>query len=379
MSKRNVMWDFLMENIDDIKNDYGILSPKEIENKYKVSYSYFRRWCCNQGIKSNKNYTTRKWTEEEIESFKKDWEDDVLTIKELESKYNRSCNSLHEKAKSLRIKRITNMKKIVDKDIKYICNSYKNGINSRILAEQYKVSQSSILQILKDNDVKIRDSSHQSRKYKINDNYFDVIDNEHKAYWFGFLMADGYNFEERNAIVLTLKQEDEYMVKNFLNDIGSDKDVSYVYNKQFDSYSVKAYVNSKHMSQTLSKLGVIQNKSFNCVYIDNIIPKELERHFIRGLFDGDGCFSFTMGGVNKDKAHGTFSIANGSKEFLEDVYNIIGINDMHIYKNNSIYTLSTCKYDNINTLFNYLYNDATIYLTRKHNKFINYFSFYKEG
>ena len=29
-------------------------------------------------------------------------------------------------------------------------------------------------------------------EYNYNEKYFEVIDNEHKAYWLGFLYADGY-------------------------------------------------------------------------------------------------------------------------------------------------------------------------------------------
>lgn len=378
MTKRNIMWDFLMEHIEDIKQDYGILKPNEIEIKYNVSYDYFRKWCCKQNIKSNKPHLTKKWSNEESQMFKKDWEDGVLTIKELEVKYDRNRQSLYGKAQLLNVYRNTNIKKITDKDILYICNQYENGTNSRVLSEEFNVAQSTILQILRNNNIQIRERTDCLRKYTINHNYFDIIDNEHKAYWLGFLMADGYNKEDRNAIVLSLQKEDEYILKEFLKDVGSNKEISYVYNKQFDSYSAKAYVNSVHMSQQLSKLGVVQNKSFICKYPYEYIPQELEHHFIRGLFDGDGCISFTMGGVNKNKVHGRFSIANGSKDFLEDIYNIVNINDMHIYKNHNIYDFTTCKYSNIKQMYNYLYKDATIYLTRKQNKFEKYLSYYKE-
>jgi len=30
-----------------------------------------------------------------------------------------------------------------------------------------------------------------ARKYKVNHNFFDIIDTENKAYWVGFLSADG--------------------------------------------------------------------------------------------------------------------------------------------------------------------------------------------
>lgn len=52
------------------------------------------------------------------------------------------------------------------------------------------------------------------RKPKFNENYFDEIDNEHKAYWLGFIWADGYMaIRHRNNRIsyefkLSLKQDD---------------------------------------------------------------------------------------------------------------------------------------------------------------------------
>ena len=39
------------------------------------------------------------------------------------------------------------------------------------------------------------------RKYNVNDSYFEKIDTEHKAYWLGFIYADGYIIknEENNV------------------------------------------------------------------------------------------------------------------------------------------------------------------------------------
>jgi hypothetical protein len=33
---------------------------------------------------------------------------------------------------------------------------------------------------------------HTKQKYKINEDFFQEIDTEEKAYWLGFLYADGY-------------------------------------------------------------------------------------------------------------------------------------------------------------------------------------------
>ena len=44
---------------------------------------------------------------------------------------------------------------------------------------------------------------------------------------------------------------------------------------------------SKQMFEDLQRLGVEPNKSLTCTFPN--INKDLMPHFIRGLFDGDGC------------------------------------------------------------------------------------------
>ena len=38
------------------------------------------------------------------------------------------------------------------------------------------------------------------RKYSLNESYFDDIDTADKAYFLGYLMADGYNDEKRGVV-----------------------------------------------------------------------------------------------------------------------------------------------------------------------------------
>ena len=52
------------------------------------------------------------------------------------------------------------------------------------------------------------------RKYTINQNYFEIIDTEEKAYWLGFLYADGSVTKDR-VITLQLSICDIEVVKNF--------------------------------------------------------------------------------------------------------------------------------------------------------------------
>lgn len=51
-------------------------------------------------------------------------------------------------------------------------------------------------------------------------------------------------------------------------------------------------ISSNKLAEDLIKDGCIEHKTKILVYPDkNIVPKELERHFIRGLIDGDGALS----------------------------------------------------------------------------------------
>ena len=56
-----------------------------------------------------------------------------------------------------------------------------------------------------------------NRKYYFNNLYFDSIDSEEKAYWLGFLYADGYILSSANGFGCNLKEDDASHLKKFLS------------------------------------------------------------------------------------------------------------------------------------------------------------------
>lgn len=201
------------------------------------------------------------------------------------------------------------------------------------------------------------------KNYCINERYFENIDTEEKAYFLGMLMSDGYIAKQlyNTCIGLALQKRDRYIVER-LNSIISPGKKIYEYKN-----SCKWSVLSKVMAEDLAKYGIVENKSYSD-YVFPIIPKHLERHFIRGYFDGDGCITIKKTGYN------VISFCSYSRVFLESLASKLleyGIKTRPIFsaKDRVFYTLYLSGKENKSVFKKFLYEDATIFLIRKHEKF----------
>ena len=124
----------------------------------------------------------------------------------------------------------------------------------------------------------------RTKRYVYNKYFFEVIDTEEKAYWLGFIYADGYHNEKYHSIKITLKTSDYEHLLKFNKAIDGNLTLK-IDNK---GAGCKIIVTCKKMSEDILDKGVMQCKS-NKIIFPNFISKELMPHFIRGYFDGDGC------------------------------------------------------------------------------------------
>lgn len=207
-------------------------------------------------------------------------------------------------------------------------------------------------------------------KYVQNDSYFKKIDTERKAYYLGFLYADGCVSEKSKnskAIIIQLHRDDVYILEELLKDISSNRPI-YVNNKGYVSINIGSTI----MANDLINSGCIPRKSLVLKFpSEDIVPKHLLRHFLRGYMDGDGCIS-TYRKLTKNRIKrlfvcevkfiGTYDMLYGIKEFFNSDKNIL----INKHSPNS-YQISFAgkKYREIVEL---LYKDSTIYLKRKRNK-----------
>lgn len=207
-------------------------------------------------------------------------------------------------------------------------------------------------------------------RYVQDDSYFEKIDTERKAYWLGFLYADGCVSERsKNSkiIIMQLHPKDKYILEELLKDLNSNRPI-YVNKKGYVSINII----STKMANDLINLGCIPKKSLVLKFpTENIVPKQLYNHFIRGYMDGDGCIS-TYVQIKKGrktpiarceiKFIGTYHMLYGIKEFFSSEKNVL----INKHSPNSYQiSFSGTKYrDAVDSL----YDDATIYMKRKRDK-----------
>lgn len=80
----------------------------------------------------------------------------------------------------------------VSKEIQeQVIQAYLNNISLREIEKQFNVTRPTVSKFLENKGIKTQKGNHY-RKYFHNENYFENIDSEEKAYWLGFIFADGY-------------------------------------------------------------------------------------------------------------------------------------------------------------------------------------------
>ncbi len=212
---------------------------------------------------------------------------------------------------------------------------------------------------------------------KKNIDFFENINTEEKAYWLGFMLADGGVQSNSSNIRINLQEDDYAHLKKF-GDIFGVEVISYEYRQQWGqgiSKACRVSFNNRKISSDLNEKGIVPRKTYkDTSKIYNYIPDYLKRHFIRGFFDGDGCIFFSDK-YKENYSRCAFSIGSYRKEILEKTRDIIvgelnfGEKKILKRKKGCFFVLSWAGVNQLYLLHKWLYNDAIIFLKRKKEKF----------
>lgn len=251
--------------------------------------------------------------------------------------------------------------------IEDILNKYQNNWSQQKIADFYEVSRTVIKRILEiqNNGIVIRD---RTSKYKYQQDIFENIDTAEKAYWLGFLAADGCNYQrEHNAsIILNVHEKDIKHLEKFKKFCHTDAEIkSYIGYEGFSNQTpmCKITLNSKKISNDLIDKGILPNKSL--ILQPPYILEEFYKPFILGYFDGDGS-------ISKTSQYNNYSISiQGTKEILTWICEVLDwdakLEKRNINSNNNSYYIRCGGTNKPYQILNQLYNSCEIHLDRKFN------------
>lgn len=239
---------------------------------------------------------------------------------------------------------------------------HASGHSFSKISKTLNISYSSLYNFFKKSNLEHTKSIDDLRTGKCVDDYFSVVNTKDKAYILGLLLADGYIYKS-NTVNLKLAEKD-LDVLEFIRDTLCEgkklhKDISSFTRAgggEIISYSLN--ITSRKMVEDLEKLFIVERKTGK----ERIpyIPDYLMRHFIRGVFDGDGSISYT----NKAQA----SICCSNLSFLTGLQYIIGYGKIYTSSKNRVvpmhYLCFRSKFD-LSNFYTYMYNDGGYKMKRK--------------
>lgn len=258
---------------------------------------------------------------------------------------------------------------------KEILENYINKeLSYKEIAKIFNVNEKTIKINAKKYGLTSKIGSQGARKHKFNERYFENIDSEEKAYWLGFIAADGcvYKNKQSYRLQINLKGSDIDHLKKFQKAICSDYKITEKKVGKAQSNTCQLKINSTKMCNDLIKNNIIERKSI--IFEPPILNKNLMNHFIRGYFDGDGWITSykrkdSNGYRNEVGIIGGKKALNYFIDFLPK-----GFSKYEKYKDDKIIQISGSSIKTISETYNYLYENATIFLDRKKNVFENIMS-----
>lgn len=256
-----------------------------------------------------------------------------------------------------KLKHLTNEEEIE------VFNERQTGIRRKDILDKWGISDRHYKDIILKNGGKLKQ---KIQHYSFNEDYFENIDSEDKAYFLGFIVADGCISDKTNAIRII--QKETHILEKFKSYIQFDGDIFTRRDRNISNITIS----SSKTKNDLEKLGIHSNKTMVVKY--PTIPENLENHFMRGVFDGDGCISLRTDKRDNQK-RGQVNICSGSYDFIREYYNrlvkyckLSGGNKIRSPKG-TYYVVDWGGLSDVERIYDYLYRNATVYLNRKKETF----------
>lgn len=264
------------------------------------------------------------------------------------------------KKKELTEEQLAELRRLVEEEGKF----------GRELEEIFQLSKETIRRICRENNIKKSNLNRVNRHLK--EDYFSVINTPEKAYWLGFLFTDGSVDQYRGSgrIRLQLQQADLEILEQFKEDLGIESKITYDIRPNSTCCSVE--FTSQKIFNDLQQYGIIPQKTYKQ---DRIlyekIPQEYLKAFVLGLFDGDGCLTYS----SDFSSDVTFGFTSYHETIAQDFQYLIDNYILHKEKSNKVIFTSAWHVNwrgrlQVLNILDELYSNCPRHLKRKYDKYL---------
>lgn len=196
-----------------------------------------------------------------------------------------------------------------------ICR-YKSGESAKEIAKDLEVGGAFIREIISDAGIKrTRSEANRNtaqkrncRKYAIDESVFNVV-TEESAYWIGFLMADGCVY--KGTVGVAIQKKDGKHLEKFRDFLKTNRPI-----KAKSNNCDFLVIRSSLIAESLKVFGVTPKKSATA----KVNGLEFNRHFWRGVIDGDGSIFMDKSKNIRISLVGSLDLIN---QFLEYVKSFV--------------------------------------------------------
>jgi transposase-like protein len=256
--------------------------------------------------------------------------------------------------------------RMLDSQIDEAVRMYSEGMSAPEIGTALGVSKSNVNYALNLRGVAMKTKKEIKfyKKYSINEDAFLDLTTEQSAYFYGWILTDGW--VSKANVSIELSRKDEELLLNFKSYMGSSNKI---YQR---SKVVKVTGNVSEMSSfgfshepilnRLKELGLKERKSLKEVCPDVF---KYNRHFWRGVVEGDG--HIAKSDSYSVEICGSEELCSAFENYCKSL-----CPEAHVYRamNGKMFVAKIGRKSSTNIILNELYRDCTLKLSRKYNVYL---------
>lgn len=200
----------------------------------------------------------------------------------------------------------------------------------------------------------------KQRTHPVRDDFFHDLSGEESAYFYGLFCADGYiSSANKRRVGIDLNEKDQQLLAHFATALGYAGDI-----KRTSHGMCRLIWTSAGMRDRLHSYGIRPDKSTTLPSMKDVVPDASVRHFVRGLTDGDGSWSWCSNGQNRKYLNYQLRSTPVMCQWLKSVFP----SEVN-YTENKTGLLYTKRKSSVEAIGGWLYEGASVYLLRKKQTF----------